>query len=67
MGLREVQTYLTISSSGGATASETINIPNQGILFSDGVLVTATTAGNIPSLTIFYEAKVAEKKKRHGN
>ena len=47
---------LTISSSGGASGSETLNIPNQGILFSDGILVTATTAGNIPSLTIFYEA-----------
>jgi hypothetical protein len=25
-------------------------------LFSDGILVTASTASNIPSLTIFYEA-----------
>ena len=47
---------LTVSSSGGASGSQTLNVPNQGILFSDGLLVTATTAGNIPSLTIFYEA-----------
>jgi hypothetical protein len=46
---------LTISSSGGASGSETLNIPNQGILFSDGLLVTANAAGNIPSLTLFYE------------
>jgi len=54
-GSAEGANLLTISSSGGASGSETLNIPNQGILFSDGVLVTASAAGNIPSLTLFYE------------
>ena len=45
---------LTVSSPG-SSGSETLNVPNQGILFSDGLLVTASTAGNIPSLTLFYE------------